>query len=202
MIVPGWDQTTAEKARQGLPGAYAQLVHRYSAPIRHSVLRIVGDREHAQDITQQAFLSAYEHLAEFDARHRFFSWVYRIAVNEALNASRLRWRRCPLESIDLPTPGPSPEENLMAREQLEGMRDALRGLPAKYRIVLDLRYDRDLSYAEIARTLSLPATTVKSRLHTARRLLRREWERRENGSTWARIPGPPSRRPGRCAPVP
>lgn len=174
----GWDQTTTERARQGRPGAYGDLVRRYAGPIRRSVARIVGDREQARDITQQAFLSAYEHLDEFDPRHRFFSWVFRIALNEALNDVRPRWRRCDLESVELAAAGPSPEENLMAREQLEAMRDALADLPPKYRRLLELRYDGDLSYAEIARILALPVTTVKSRLHTARRLLRTAWDHR------------------------
>lgn len=175
----GWEQNAVAAARQGQPGAYASLVERYATPIRHSVQRIVGDDDGARDVTQQAFVSAYEHLADYDPRHRFFSWVYRIALNEALNVNRRDRHRLPLGGLDPPAPGPSPEEALLSREQAEGIHSALGTLPLKYRILVALRYFLDFSYAEIAGILDLPATTVKSRLYTARRLMRSEWERRE-----------------------
>lgn len=175
----GWEQDAVRQARLGRPGAYARLMVRYAAPVRHAVLAIVRDDDLARDLTQQAFIAAWEHLDRYDPRHRFFSWVYRIALNLALNAVRDGRRTCTMDGLDPPSGAPSPEERLLARERSERMRRALGSLPAAQRILLALHYDLDLGCAEIGRILGLPATTVKARLHAARGRLRRQWRRQE-----------------------
>lgn len=178
-----WEAEAVAQARQGRPGAYAKLVNRYTTPVRHAVFKIVRDHDRARDLTQQAFVAAWEHLDDYDPRHRFFSWVYRIAVNGALNAARDQRHTCSLDGFDVPDLGPTPEEGLLALERTDELHAALGTLPATQRILLALRYDLDLDYAEISRILDLPGTTVKSRLHTARARLRREVDRRERASS-------------------
>ena len=190
-----WEAEVVAQARQGRPGAYAKLVVRYTPPVRHAVFKIVRDHDRARELTQQAFAAAWEHLDQYDPDHRFFSWVYRIAVNRALNAVRDLRHTCSLEGFDPPDRGPNPEEGLLAVERADQLRAALRTLPVPQRILLSLRYDLDLDYAEISRILDLPGTTVKSRLHTARARLRREVDRRERASSrpWPDAGRPPAR---------
>jgi len=176
----GWEQEAVQGALEGRPGAYARLVNRYTGPVRSYVYRIVGDHEISREITHQAFVAAFENLDSWDPERRFFSWICRIAHNLAVSQVRQRRRTQPLEGLDLPAAGPSPEDRLADRERDEGIRRALRGVPLKYRLLLNLRYYLDLPYADIARILDLPTTTVKSRLHMARGLLRREWEQQED----------------------
>jgi len=180
-----WDEDAVAGAREGRPGAYARLVARYTPPVRQAVYRIVQDHDRADDLTQQAFVAAWEHLDRFDSRHRFFSWIYRIAVNGALNAARDDRRERTLDGFDPPSDAPDPEQRLLARERLAELRAALATLPARQRVLLALRYDLGLGCGEITRILDLPPQTVKSRLHAARARLRRELARPE-----PRGPGP------------
>jgi RNA polymerase sigma-70 factor (ECF subfamily) len=142
-------------------GAYTHLVREYEGPIFNSIFQIVRDHDLAADITQQAFISAYEHLPSFDPGHRFFSWLYRIAWNQAINCCHQRRNQKPLDHFELPSAEPSPEDLLLDKEQL-------------YRVVLVLRHYLDFSYAEIAQVVDLPVSTVRSRIHTARSLLREQ----------------------------
>jgi RNA polymerase sigma-70 factor (ECF subfamily) len=158
----------------GEKGAYTHLVQKYEGPIFHSSYQIVRDHDLAADITQEAFITAYEHLSSFDANHRFFSWLYRIAWNEAINCYRQRKKNQPLDNLELPSSEPSPEELLMDKERLSSLKRALGALEFKYRVLLVLRHYLDFSYAEIARIVDLPVTTVRSRIHTARALLRED----------------------------
>ena len=133
-------------------------------------LRTVGDFDEAQDITQSAFVKAYRNLARFDRRHRFFSWIYRITLNEALN---VRNARRPHDSIpdSLASSSPDALEQLDRQERLSRLRDAIDELPELYRQVVELRHRSGLSYRKIAEALDIPEKTVKSRLFTARRRL-------------------------------
>lgn len=133
-------------------------------------MRTVGDFDEAEDITQSAFVKAYRHLASYDPRHRFFSWIYRITLNEALN---VRNARRPLDELpdSLATSAPDPLDALARQERLQRLREAIAGLPELYRQVIELRHRSELSYREIAEALDIPEKTVKSRLFTARRRL-------------------------------
>lgn len=155
-------------------GAFAPLVAKYEGSISHCMFRIVGDRDLAADITQQAFVSAFEHLSSFDPDHRFFSWLYRIAWNDAINRYQYRKNNKPLDQYEFPSREPSPEDCLMAKEQRGNLKRAMENLDYKYRVVLVLRHYLELSYAEIGKIVNLPVSTVRSRIHTARALLRQD----------------------------
>ena len=152
--------------------AFSHLVKQYEAPIYHSIVKIVRDHDQAADITQQAFISAFEHLATYDPSHRFFSWLYRIAWNDAINCCHRRKNSHSLDQYELPSADPSPEDCLLDKERDDHINRAIATLEFKYRVVLVLRHYLDFSYAEIGQIVDLPVSTVRSRIHTARLLLR------------------------------
>jgi RNA polymerase sigma-70 factor (ECF subfamily) len=165
------DHELVDRCLRGDVEAFAPLVERYQKPLYNVALRMVRDREDARDITQTAFVKAYEKLRSFDRQHRFFSWIYRIVVNEAINTRERRRPSAPLLA-DV-AGGGGVEEALASRERSDSVQAALLRLSAEDREVIVLRHFADQSYAEIGETLGLPEKTVKSRLHEARRRLGR-----------------------------
>ena len=151
--------------------AFEVLLLRYKGPVFNAVLRMVRDRDDALDLTQTAFLKAYEQLQSFDPQHKFFSWLYRIAINEAINHVKRRSRLEPL-SGDWPAVTRSPEDELLGADLSHRVQEALMRIPPDGRAVLVLRHFLDCSYADIALTIGIPEKTVKSRLFEARRQLR------------------------------
>ena len=160
---------TAIRTLGGDTDAFEVLVTRYERVLFRVAWRMLGDYEDARDATQEAFIRAYRKLDTFDTRLRFFSWLYRILLNECLNARR---GRRPLEAI---TPdllvGGDPDNIVEASERRRQVQQALLMLPHDYRAVIVLRHFAELAYDEIADTLGIPAKTVKSRLYTARQRL-------------------------------
>jgi RNA polymerase sigma-70 factor, ECF subfamily len=131
-------------------------------------MRMLGNYEDARDATQIAFVKAYEHLDSFDRGQRFFSWLYRILKNECLNVIRARR---PETMVSPNLPARSGEDPVEAEQRQHAIQMALTSLAMDYREVVVLRHFTELSYDEIAATLGIPATTVKSRLYAARQQL-------------------------------
>jgi RNA polymerase sigma-70 factor (ECF subfamily) len=127
--------------------------------------------EEAGDLTQTAFLKAYERLSSFDSGQKFFSWLYRIAINEAINHLKRRGKLEPLDG-EWASASRNPEDALVESDLAVHVQDALMTIATDYRAVLVLRHFEDLSYDEIGTVLGIPEKTVKSRLFTARQLLR------------------------------
>ena len=158
--------------RQSLAGeteSFGLLVGRYQHVMYTAALRMVGNTEDARDVTQDAFVKAYRQLATFDPNYRFFSWMYRIVINESFNAIRARRPQEPLD-IAMAASG-SPFEAALSGERHAQVDAALQRLSPEYRSVVVLRHFAGQSYSEIAEALSIPEKTVKSRLFTARQLL-------------------------------
>ena len=158
--------------RQSLAGetdAFGLLVSRYQHVMYTVALRMVGNSEDARDVTQDAFVKAYRQLATFDPNYRFFSWMYRIVINESLNTIRARRPQEPLDPTV--TAAGNPFESALARERLDQIEAAMLQLPPDYRAVVVLRHFAEQSYAEISTALEIPEKTVKSRLYSARQLL-------------------------------
>lgn len=139
----------------------------YGKAVFNLALRMSGDREDARDVTQVVFVKAYEKLATFDGRSRFFSWVYRIAINESLNLVGRRKRHVELDE-QMASRERTPDERAEASEEEQMVQAGLMDLSAEYRQVLVLRHFLGLSHVEMGGVLQLPEKTVKSRLHTAR----------------------------------
>lgn len=151
--------------------AFDELVDRYERPLFNASYRITGSVEDAMDATQAAFVNAFEKLHTFDQTHRFFSWIYRIAVNQALN---LVGKRRPVSELDDNTPAanPSPEATYRETEVSGVLQLAMAKLTPDYRTVIILKHLEGFSYREIGELLEISEKTVKSRLFTARRQLR------------------------------
>ena len=164
------DQALVERSLSGDKAAFGELVTRYERPLFNVALRILRDREEARDATQTAFVKAWEHLVQFDRGHRFFSWIYRILMNEALNRATRRRRHEEL-SAEMPDARGATEDEADRGKLKQIVGEALRELPAEQRDVVVLRHWLDLSYEEIAEKLGVPAKTVKSRLFSARQRL-------------------------------
>jgi len=153
----------------GDASAFEPLVNRYQRVLFTVALRLLGNAEDARDATQNAFVRAYQRLDTFDPSRRFFSWIYRIAVNESLNLRRAQRPHEPLpETLEV---AGATMEALEARELSERVQAALMTLSAEHREVVVMRHFADLSYQEIAETLDIPEKTVKSRLFSARQRL-------------------------------
>jgi RNA polymerase sigma-70 factor, ECF subfamily len=160
------DADLVRRCQAGDLTAFETLVARHQQVFFKVALRMLGNREEAADATQNVFLKLFEHLADYDPSHRFFSWAYRILVNECLNVQR---QRRPEEPIVLEMAAVDrPFQTLEAGERRKAIQSALLALPVEQRAVVVLRHFAEMSYEEMSQTLGIPAKTVKSRLHAAR----------------------------------
>lgn len=168
------DQALVRRWRDGDQDAFAALVMRYQRPIYNVAYRVLGNAEDASEITQGVFLKVAERLNEYDPRFKFFSWIYRISINESLNLLRRSGREERLDDvIDLPdSETAGPEARMSAAQQSARIQSALMGMKVEHRVVLTLRHFSDRSYREIGDILELDEKTVKSRLFEARKRLR------------------------------
>lgn len=167
--ISGDEAGLVQRCLEGDSEAFRPLVERYQDVLFRVALRMLGDPEDARDCAQNAFMKAYTNLASYNVRFRFFSWLYRILLNDCLNV--LRARR-PTEAIDPLLEAPdSPFERARSRETRDRVQAAILQLSPEHREVIVLRHLADLTYAEIADTTGLPEKTVKSRLFSARQRL-------------------------------
>ena len=163
------DLALVARCRAGETAAFEGLVDRYQRVLFTVAVRMLGDADAANDAAQNAFVKAYQKLGTFDPTRRFFSWIYRILVNECLNARRDSPPHEPL-APDLAAVG-TPADLFDIAERRRRVQAAILALPLEYREVIVLRHYTGLSYDEIGETLHVPAKTVKSRLHTAKERL-------------------------------
>ena len=165
------DPALVLRCREGDRDAFERLVMRYQKPVFNVALRMLRNRQDALDVAQTTFLKAFEHLADYDPAFRFYSWLYRIGINESLNALALRRPRGELDA-NTADERPGPDRNAEGDQALQAIEDALMVLSTELRTVTVLRHITQLSYLEIAEALGLAEKTVKSRLHSARERLR------------------------------
>ncbi|MGA9939731.1 MAG: sigma-70 family RNA polymerase sigma factor [Candidatus Acidiferrales bacterium] len=182
-VVKDDESALVAAAKAGDISAFETLVGRYERKIFRLAQNITQNREDAEDAMQESFLKAYEHLGEFQGNSRFYTWLVRIAVNQAL--MKLRRRRPNVVSLDqeidtgedmMPREvedwGPSPEERY-GQTELSGILGKVIGeLDPPFRIVFQLRDIEELSTEETAEALGLSVPAVKSRLLRARLKLR------------------------------
>jgi RNA polymerase sigma-70 factor, ECF subfamily len=177
------------QAREGDKIAFGELVRRYEGKIFRLAQHITQNREDAEDVLQETFLKAYEHLDQFQGNSKFYTWVVRIAVNQSLMKLRRRKtdRSVSLdETIDtgedtivreIAAWGEDPEERFSREELGEILDSAVKGLETPYRSVFVLRDIEELSTEETANALGLSIPAVKSRLLRARLQLREKLTR-------------------------
>jgi RNA polymerase sigma-70 factor (ECF subfamily) len=187
-----------EAAKAGDVGAFEELVRRYDRNVFRIAQHITQNREDAEDVVQDAFFKAYSNLSQFQGQSKFYTWLVRIAVNEAL--MRLRRRR-PERTVSLDEDvkteddtvprevadwSPNPEQQYTQAELREILERTIHGLPATFRTVFVLRDVEGLSTEETAEALDLSIPAVKSRLLRARLQLRsrlsKYFQRREKAN--------------------
>ena len=170
------DDDLIRQAFEGDREAFGMLVERYQKPVYNIALRILHDEADAEDAAQTTFIRAFERLSTFDPNQKFFSWLYRIAVNESINLLKQQNRFERFEGgagENVPDSGTEEREaNIEAESREQQLLDGLMELRVDQRVVIVLKHFQGLSYEEIGQILGIPERTVKSRLFTARTVLK------------------------------
>ncbi|MCC6224210.1 MAG: RNA polymerase sigma factor [Thermoleophilia bacterium] len=168
MPLPQPELSTLRKAQKGDARAFAELVSAYERPVFNYVLRTVGDRTLAEDLTQDVFLRVYNGLPGFSLRCRFTTWVFQIAKNRVLDELRARERRPVPDALDDTTVLEAVDAPPERVEMIDAVWRAVGGLNPDLKLALLLRDVVGLSYAEIADSLEITLATVKWRIFKAR----------------------------------
>jgi RNA polymerase sigma factor (sigma-70 family) len=170
-------------AIEGDQKAYASLLERYRPAVYSTIMKMVNNREDADDLTIEAFGKAFLKLPSYAPRYAFSTWLFKIAINNCID--HIRKKRIQALSID-ETLNPDsdndyktilrgnildPEEKFIRDQRIQLMRKTLSKLSPKYRTMIELRYFEELSYEEIAVELSIPLGTVKAQLFRAKELM-------------------------------
>ena len=179
--MPNLEQEAAwiAQAKKGDDRAFGNLVEAYQIPVYNLCYRMLGTAGDAEDASQEAFLRAYRNMKRYDSNRNFTTWILSIASHYCIDL--LRKRRINWLSIDndeagpLAEVGPSPEATAVISEKQAAVQIVLKELAPVDRSVVVLKYWYDMSYEEIAGTLNLTESAVKSRLHRARRDLAKNW---------------------------
>jgi RNA polymerase sigma-70 factor, ECF subfamily len=156
----------------GDPQAFAELVERYEKPVFNVAVRMLRNPEDARDVVQTVFLKAYQNLSSYDPRFKFYSWIYRMAINESLDLLRLRGRSAGPVDEQIAADDEGPTEALAGDQLREVVLDAVQKLNPEHRAVIVLRYFVDRNYEDMGQILGIAAGTVKSRLYEARQQLK------------------------------
>ena len=179
------DQVWVEACRKGDREAFGRLIEKYRERIINVAYSVLRDRDEAMDVSQEAFLRVHQRLGGFRGKSSFYTWLYRLTVNLAIDRQRKRKRR-PAESLEsiqeraredqdsiFPDRKPGPREIASDMELAERINQAIDRLPPKHRKVILLREVQGLSYQEVADIVGCSLGTVMSRLHYARENLRK-----------------------------
>ncbi len=165
------DTKLIERCINGDRKAFESLLVQYEKPVFNAAYRMLNSRDDARDVTQTVFLKVFENFDSYDPSRRFFSWIYRITLNESINWLGKSKRLEPLqhEAVD---DGKGPEQEVDSAKLSENVQAALMSIKADYRTVIVLKHFLGCSYIEISEILEIPEKKVKSRLYSARQLLR------------------------------
>jgi RNA polymerase sigma factor (sigma-70 family) len=168
---------------EGDQKAYAELMSRYKDSIYYMLLKMVNNRDDAEDLTIEAFGKAFRNIRQYTPDYAFSTWLFKIATNNCIDF--IRKKRKLMLSIDrgfenedgqdvaleIKSDGPGPDDTLMKKQKVMMMRDVVDKLKPRYRRLVELRYYNELSYEEISEELKLPLGTVKAQLFRAREFL-------------------------------
>ena len=166
------------RAQNGDRNAFSELVRTHAQGVLNVIYRMCGDMQVAEDAAQETFIQAWLRLPSYRPRASLRNWLYRIAVNKAIDMLRKEKRILPgaVEDLNLTDSRPGPEALAASSERTKMVQEAVLALPEASRAVLVLREYEGLSYQEIADALDIPVGTVMSRLNYARKLLREKLE--------------------------
>jgi len=175
------DHRLIRECLRGRPAAFGELVRRYQDRLYNAVFRLVGNGDDAQDIVQETFLSAYQSLPSFKGQALFFTWLYRIAFNNAVSLKRKQRVALSISAVGEDGGGSEPADRsefsqpglaLERSEQERRLHAALQRLSPEHRAVLILKDMEGQKYEVMAEVLQVPIGTIRSRLHRARLELR------------------------------
>jgi RNA polymerase sigma factor (sigma-70 family) len=168
------DFLLVERAKDMDQKAYAELMQRYKKPVYHMILKMVRN---------EAFAKAFRNLKKFNPEYTFSTWLFRIATNNCIDFIRKKkldtmsisntYKDDNGDNVDIEIKdiNPNPQEETIKGEKIEIIQVIVSKLPAKYQVLVKLRYFQELSYEEIAEEMKVPLGTVKAQLHRARELL-------------------------------
>ena len=168
---------------QGDQKAYAELMARYKDSIYFMLLKMVNNRDDADDLTIEAFGKAFKNIHQYTPDYAFSTWLFKIATNNCIDFIRKKKKKTLSidkgfetddggeMTIEIKSSQPDPEEYLMKKQKVVMMRDVVEKLKPRYRLLVELRYFKERSYEEIATELNLPLGTVKAQLFRAREFL-------------------------------
>lgn len=174
LTADGIDDDWVKRSQAGDRNAFSELVRRYQNRVYRYLLRMLGSHDDALELTQDAFVKAWQALPQWQPEAQFRTWLFRIANNTALDALRRRKlvEFIPMEeAFDVPSSAPTPERQAQATQEVRQLEANLLRLVPEHRQILLLREVEEMSYEEIGRVLSLSEGTVKSRLARARATL-------------------------------
>jgi len=176
----GWsDEDVIKRVLDGETGAYEIIMRRYNQRLYRVAMSILKDEAESEDVTQEAYVRAFEHLSQFAGRSKFSTWLTRIAVNESLARAQRNQRSDSLDDIasvdgelNMPSHGPDPEKIAASGELNRFIRDTLLRLPAQHLTVIMLRDVEEMSTSEAAEVLEISEENLRVRLHRARAAFR------------------------------
>jgi RNA polymerase sigma-70 factor (ECF subfamily) len=168
---------------EGDQKAYAELMSRYKDSIYYMLLKMVNNRDDAEDLTIEAFGKAFRNIRQYTPDYAFSTWLFKIATNNCIDFIRKK-RKMMLSidrgfeneegqdvSLEVKSDGPAPDDVMMKKQKVMMMKDVVEKLKPRYRRLVELRYYQELSYEEISEELNLPLGTVKAQLFRAREFL-------------------------------
>ncbi|QDT67312.1 ECF RNA polymerase sigma factor SigW [Planctomycetes bacterium MalM25] len=172
------DDRLIDRSLAGDSASYGELVGRYQDRLRASLMRLTGSAEEAEDVAQEAFVQAYLKLSTFQRTSRFYTWIYRIAFNQAISKNRKKRPRLSLTAVqDAGGPEPVAESDCPTTatfqdERARLLHEAIATLEEDHRQVIVLREFEEMDYQQIAELIGAPIGTVRSRLFRARSQLK------------------------------
>jgi RNA polymerase sigma factor (sigma-70 family) len=178
-----YDFGLVQKALDGDQKAYAELMGRYRDSIYFMLLKMVNNKDDADDLTIEAFGKAFNRLSQYTPNYAFSTWLFKIASNNCIDF--IRKKKLKLTSIDTPyenddndsggldikSPDRNPEQEAIREQKILLMREVVDKLKPRYKELVEMRYFKEMSYEEISEELDLPLGTVKAQLFRARDFL-------------------------------
>lgn len=176
------DDKLVSAAVEGDESAYAKLVEKYRKPLFFHISKLVKDRDHIEDLVQEAFMKAFGNLKSYNTDYAFSTWLYRIATNHSIDYLRKRKLQTlsidePIKTregeieIELPDESSQSDRDIIRKQRKKIIRKSIEELPEKYRQVIEMRHMEEKSYQEISEILDLPLGTVKAHIFRAREML-------------------------------
>lgn len=176
------DDKLVSAAVEGDEFAYAKLVEKYRKPLFFHISKLVKDRDHIEDLVQEAFMKAFGNLKSYNTDYAFSTWLYRIATNHSIDYLRKKKLQTlsidePIKTkegeieIELPDESSQSDRDIIRKQRKKIIRKSIEDLPEKYRQVIEMRHMEEKSYQEISEILDLPLGTVKAHIFRAREML-------------------------------